>query len=100
MLIQSDDIIISAEGSQQGDPLSGLEFCEFIQPTLSETEVRTAMGFVDHINLEGELSSVAREVQAIIDSNSTTALVLNARKCEIKAKNFEVIDKFSIAAET
>ena len=97
MLIYGDDIIIiSAEGSQQGDPLSGLEFCESIQPTLLETEVRITMGFVDDINLEDELSSFARDVQAIIDSNPTTGLVLNARKCEITAKNFELIDKFSI----
>ena len=54
------------------------------------------MGFVDNINLKGELSSVARDVQAIIDSNPTTGLVLNARKFEITAKNFEMIDKFSI----
>ena len=40
MLIYGDDIIISAEGTQQDDPLSGLEFCEFIQPTVLETEVR------------------------------------------------------------
>ena len=54
------------------------------------------MGFVDDINLEGELSSVARDVQAIIHSNSTTELVLNACKCEITARNFEMIDKFSM----
>ena len=96
MLINGDDIIISAEGSQQGDPLNELEFCESIQPTLFETEVRTAMGFVDDINLEGELSSVVRDVQVIINSNPTTGLVLNARKCKITAKNFEMIDKFSI----
>ena len=59
-------------------------------------EVRTTMGFVDDINLEGELSSVARDVQAINDSNPTTVLVLNARKCQITANNFEMIDKFSI----
>ena len=40
--------------------------------------------------------SVARDVQAIIDSNPMTGLVLNARKCEITAKNFKMIDKFSI----
>ena len=96
MLIYGDDIIISAEGSQQGDLLNGLEFCESIQPTLLETEVRTTMGFVDDINLEGELSSVARDVQAIIDSIPTSGLVFNERKCEITAKNFEMIDKFSI----
>ena len=58
MLIYGDDIIISAEGSQKGDPLSGLKFRQSIQPTLLETKLRITMGFVDDINLEGELSSV------------------------------------------
>ena len=42
-LTYGDDIVISAEGSQQGDPLSGLEFSEAIQPTLLEHEARTIM---------------------------------------------------------
>ena len=61
MLLYGDDIIISAEGSQQDDPLSGLEFCEYIQSTLLQTEARTTMVLVDDINLEGELSSVVRD---------------------------------------
>ena len=54
------------------------------------------MGFVDDINLEGELSCFAIDVQAIIDSNLMTGLVLNASKCDITAKNVEMIEKFSI----
>ena len=54
------------------------------------------MGFVGDINLEGKMSSIARDVKAIIDSNPTTGLVLKARQCEITTKNFEMIDKFSI----
>ena len=42
------------------------------------------------------MSSVARDVQAIIDSNPTTGIVLNSSKCENTVKNFEIIDKFSI----
>ena len=86
MLIYGDDIIISAEGSQHGDPLTGLESCEFIQLTLLETAVRTTMGFVDDINLEGELSSVARDIQAIIDSNPTTRLVLKAISARLRQR--------------
>ena len=54
--------------NKQGDPLSGVKFCESIQPTLLETEAQTTMGLFDDINLEGELSSVARDIEAIIDS--------------------------------
>ena len=55
------------------------------------------MGFVDDINLEGEVSRVARgDVQAIIDPNPMAGLVVNASKSEIMTKNIEMIDKFSI----
>ena len=82
MLIYCNDIVISAEGSQQGDSLRGLEFCKSIQPNLLETGVRTTTGFVDDINMKGEVSSVASDVQAIIDSNPTMGLVLNASNCD------------------
>ena len=53
------------------------------------------MGCVDFCNLEGEISSVARDVQAIIDSHPLTGLLLNAYKCRMKAKNFDVIEEFA-----
>ena len=76
--------------------MSGLEFCESIQPTLLEYEARTIMGFVDDIDSEGEVWHVARDVQAIIDSNASTGLTLNPNKCEITARNFNIVDKFPI----
>ena len=42
------------------------------------------------------MSNVARDIQAIIDSNPMTELVLNASNCEITTKNFEILDKFFI----
>ena len=54
------------------------------------------MGFVYDIDLEEEISSVARDVQAIIDSHPLTGLLLNAWKCEITAKNFDIIDEFDV----
>ena len=82
-LTYGDDIVISAEGSQQGEILRGLEFCESIQPTPLEYEARTIMGFVDDIDSEGEVVHVARDVQTIIDSNASTGLTLNLYKSEI-----------------
>ena len=55
-LIIGENIIISAEGLQQGDPLSELQFCESIQSMLTEREARTKLGFVDDIDLEGEVA--------------------------------------------
>ena len=54
------------------------------------------MGFVDDIDSKGEVAHVARDVQAIIDSNASTGLTLNPHKCEITARNFNIVDKFPI----
>ena len=59
-LIYGTYIIESAEGSQQGDSLSGLEFCETVHPTLSEGSSRTKLGFVDDFNLEGKVMKVMK----------------------------------------
>ena len=56
-------IIESAEGSQQGDRLSGLEFCDAVHPTLEESSSRTKLGYVNDFNLEGTISDAARDVQ-------------------------------------
>ena len=55
-LIYGDNVMLSAEGSQLGNPLNGLEFCEFVQPILLEREARITMGLIDDIDLEGEIS--------------------------------------------
>ena len=90
------NVIISAEGSQQGDPHSDLQFCESIHPTLIEREAQTTLRFVDDIDLEGMVSRVARDVQTIVDSRPQTGLLLNIHKCEITTRNLDIIDKFQI----
>ena len=89
-------IIESAEGSQQGDPLSGLQFCETVHPTLSGGTARIKLGFVDDFNLEGKFSDAEKDVQIIIEAQAATGLVLNRHKCEIIANNFDLVDKFPI----
>ena len=68
-LTYGNETIISDEGSQQGDPLSSLEYCDTAQPTLLATTSRTKLRFVDDTNLEGKISQVANDVQHIIDSH-------------------------------
>ena len=96
MLTYGNAIIISAEGSQQGDPLSSLEYCDAAPPTLLAKSSRTKFGFVDDTNLEGRSSQVANDVQLIIDSHQHAGLHLNAHKCEIIANNFELIDQYPV----
>ena len=95
-LTYGSESIISDEGSQQGDPLSSLKYCDAAQPTLLAATSRTKLGFVDDTNLEGKISQVANDVQHIIDSHQHTGLHLNSPKCEIIANNFELVDQFPI----
>ena len=87
-------IIESANGSQQGEPLSGLEFCHAVHSTLEESASRTKLGYVDDLNLERKIFDAARDVQRIINAQATTGLVLNTCKCEIVANDFNLVDKY------
>ena len=54
------------------------------------------MGYVDDNNLEGKIATVAKDAQIIIDSYSTTGLVLNASKYEIICSNGDLVDQYPI----
>ena len=95
-LTYGTEIIKSKKGSQQGDPLSSLEYCDVVQPSLLETNSRTKLGYVDDTNLEGKITTVAKDVQIIIDFFLTTGLVLNFSKCEIICSNSDLVDQYLI----
>ena len=82
-------IILSREGSQQGDPLSSLEFCETVHPILAESQLKLKLGYMNDFKLGGRIEAVASAVQRIIDAEKKIGLRLNATKCEIIAKNLE-----------
>ena len=46
--------ILSREGSQQGDPLSALEYCDAAQPTLFQAKSQTKLGYIDDLKLKGK----------------------------------------------
>ena len=95
-LTYGTEFIKSKVGSQQGDPLSSLEYYDAVQPTLLETNLWTKLGYVDDINFEGKIATVAEDVQIIIDSFRTTGLVLNTSKCEIICSNGDLVDQYPI----
>ena len=47
-------------------------------------------------DLEEKVSNVAKDVQRIIDAQTTTGLVLNRNKCEIVANSFDLVDQFAV----
>jgi hypothetical protein len=87
--------ILSREGTQQGDPIAALEFCEAIQKLLLQLQANTRFGYMDDLTLSGEMQTVAADVDQIVAAAVSTGLRLNETKCEIIAKDFKSIDKIS-----
>ena len=98
-LMFGEHIVLSREGSQQGDPLSAVEFCDAVHPTLQRCEARTKLGYMDDVKLEGKVQVVASEVQAIIDAYPETGLRLNPSKCEIVCSNFDILNDYPVFKE-
>ena len=48
------------------------------------------MGFVDDVDLEEEVTRVARDLQTIVDLRSQTGLLFNIHKCDITTRNFQI----------
>jgi len=65
-LVYGNHIILSRKGNQQGEPLSSLEFCDALQPTLSSFETINA-------------------------ASGVPGLILNPLKYEIIANNFDSV---------
>ena len=90
-LLFGEHIVLSREGSQQGDPLSEVAFCDAIHPTLLSCNTRTKLAYMNDVKLECQVRIVAADAQKIINAYSKTGLRLNPSKCEIVRSNFDVI---------
>ena len=60
-------IILSREGSQQGDPLSGLEFFDTVHPIIAESQSKLKLGYMDDFKLGARIQVVASDIERIID---------------------------------
>ena len=95
----AEHIVLSRDGSQQGDPMSVVEFCDAIHPTLQKCEARTKLGYMDAVKLEAQVQVVASDVHAIIDAYSETGLRLNPSKCEIVCSNVDILNEYPVFKE-
>jgi len=77
--------LFSQEGTQQGDPLGPLLFCNTVQPLLLSLASEMTFGYLDDFTLAGDVATVAQDVSRIADLSSKMGLVLNAAKCELVA---------------
>lgn len=94
-LYYGNDIILSQEGTQQGDPLGPLLFSNTIQPLLHRLSSNLQLGYLDDLTLGGPIDSVCRDVAEIREAGAEMGLVLNPVKCElISHRDDAVSDQF------
>ena len=48
-LVFGEHIVLLREGSQQGEPLSAVEYCDPIHPTLLSCDARTKLGYMNDV---------------------------------------------------
>ena len=95
-LVYGEHTIPSREGSQQGDPVSSLEFCEAIQPVQDDLDSELDIGFIDDLSLSSDLSTLEKDVNSIIEAESVTGLRLNPSKCEIIMDDFSSVETMNV----
>ena len=84
-LLYEDQLILSSEGSQQGDPLGPLLFCLALQPLINCLESDLVLGYLDDVSGGGDLLTVARDVSMVEEYGAALGLSLNRNKCELIA---------------
>jgi len=89
LLRYGSSIILSEEGTQQGDPLGPLEFCLVLQPLLIKLKSDLRIGYLDDLTLGGKKDTVAADVQLIAEESKHMGLLLNRSKCEIACHNIQ-----------
>ena len=84
--------LFSQEGTQQGDPLGPLLFCNTVQLLLLSLASQLTLGYLDDFTLGGNVATVAQDVSRIVQLGSKMGLTLNAAKCELVAHSGLVVD--------
>lgn len=82
--------ILSQEGVQQGDPLGSLIFCLTVHPLLSSLNSNLTIGYLDDFTLGGSVSTVANDVNTIINKGASVGLHLNRSKCEVISRQADI----------
>jgi len=84
--------LFSQDGTQEGDHLGPLLFCNTVQPLLLSLASELTLGYLDDFTLGGDVATVAQNVSRIAELGSKMGLVLNAAKCELVAHSGLVVD--------
>jgi hypothetical protein len=76
-------VLLSQEGSQQGDPLGPLLFCNAIHALLTSLKSELSLSYLDDLTLGGAQTTVAGDIDEIVRVGSSMGLHLNTNKCEL-----------------
>ena len=82
-LSNNDNIIMSEEGVQQGDPLGPLLFCLTIQPIIAKLKCPLNVWYMDDGTLGGEVEHVNQDFITLKEEALKIGLNINEGKCEI-----------------
>ena len=82
-LIYRDNLILSAVGCQQGDPLGPAIFSLAIHPVISKLKSKLNVWYLDDGTLGGDAISVLEDLDFLISEFKNIGLDLNFSKCEL-----------------
>jgi len=85
LLFHGPDVVVSQEGTQQGDPVGSLLFSNTLQPLLQSLVSALTLACLDNVTLGGLVDVVAADIHTISTEGETMGLCLNNKKCEIIA---------------
>jgi len=82
-LFYEGNIVESAEGVQQGDPLGPLLFCIVIRHILASCASAIRLGYLDDLTLGGAPDTVSKDLELVRSTLPLLGLSLNDAKCEV-----------------
>lgn len=82
-LCYGNNIILSEEGVQQGDPLGPLLFCIMIQPIITNVQSKMNEWYLDDGSIGDSIDTVINDIKKIKTLSDEVGLQLNPSKCEV-----------------
>ena len=83
LLLFGENVLMSNEGVQQGDPLGPLLFCLAISSLTKQLSSKVNMWYLDDGFLAGDPASVMSDLSIVSSLSKDLGLLMNLSKCEI-----------------
>ena len=76
--------------------MRSLKFCEAIQRILNDLDSEVNIGLIDDVSLSSDVRPLEKDINTIIEAESSTWLWLNPAKCEIIMDDFSSIETMHV----